>query len=154
MARVYLAPTIQALPLIYSVDSPVGQNHTNKRDDVLLVQFFLKVISEHDRLYMPPGQSPIQIDGIHGPQTSAYIRQYQLENSRRNPGAKAGGTLKQDGIVHPIQAGSPVSPVSSTLYTIVALNLSYGRARGTEMLRDITKDPLFPAGLRPSIAVG
>ena len=154
MARVYLAPTIQALPLVYSVDSPVGPNCINKRDDVLLVQFFLKVISEHDRLYLPPGQSPMQIDGIQGPQTSAFIRQYQIENSRRNPGAEAGGGLKQDGVVHPVQAGSIIGSVGHTLLTIMAMNLSYKLARGLEMQRDITKDPLFPGALRPSLAVG
>ena len=44
MARVYLITG--SLKLVYTVDFAVGTGCANKRDDALLVQFFLKVVSE------------------------------------------------------------------------------------------------------------
>ena len=47
MARVYI--TTGNISICYTIDGAVGTGCANKRDDVLLVQFFLKVISRRVR---------------------------------------------------------------------------------------------------------
>lgn len=65
MARVYLIENNPRSELFYSVDAAVGSGRPNHYDDVLLVQFLLKVRSEcgtgHEE-YVPPGTGPIAID--------------------------------------------------------------------------------------------
>jgi len=63
MARVYI--TTGTITVCYTIDGAVGVGCPNKRDDVLLVQFFLKVISEGPAAgrYRPPNKGPITCDG-------------------------------------------------------------------------------------------
>ena len=79
MARVLL-PTVRAsgIAVMYSVDQAVGSGGANRRDDVLLVQFFLLIARDSDARgnqgFTPPGQQTIKTDGVFGPETAAYIK--------------------------------------------------------------------------------
>jgi|ERR1700722_5147573 hypothetical protein len=150
MARVFVSTGV--LPVLYAIDQAVGSGCPNRRDDVLLVQFLLKVVSEGPKKdkYTPPGRGPIQCDGAWGPISQAYLNQYIAANSASNPNSP----LTKDGRVDPVVAGNFTGSRTGNLYTIVALNHSYKNTRGASALTDITADAVFPADLRPSIKVG
>ena len=88
MARVFLVtPSGGTFTVLYSVDQVVGVGGLNRRDDILLVQFFLQVARDDDARgnsgFIPPGEAPINIDGIFGRNTAAHIKFFQEESLRR-----------------------------------------------------------------------
>jgi len=149
MARVYLINT--SFKLAYTIDQAVGNGCPNRRDDVLLVQFFLKVVSEGpDKSgFTPVGRGPMKIDGFWGPISQAYLNQFIAFNSTQNPTSP----LTQDGRVDPVVHGRATGSRTGLLYTILALNVTYKNVRGPNSLLDITTDPLFPQELRPSLQI-
>ena len=149
MARVYLITG--SLKLAYTVDFAVGTGCANKRDDALLVQFFLKVVSEGPQkdAFTPPGRPAIATDGIWGPNSQAYLDQFINANSAQNPSAP----LKKDGRVDAVVGGKLKGSLTGLVYTILALNNSYRGVRGNAAMLDITTDALFPAELRPSLKI-
>jgi hypothetical protein len=131
----------------FVTDQAVGAGLPNVPQDVLLVQFFLRVASETARGFagfQPPGELPIAIDGRCGQQTQTYISFYQKEVNRR-VGRKL---LEQDGRIDPIRPGQSFG-LSQTFFTILDLNVAY-RARRGDNTR-IETDPLFPQALGPSL---
>jgi len=77
------------------------------------------------------------------------LNQYISANSAANPNSP----LKQDGRVDPVVNGKCTGSLSGKFYTILALNDTYSKVRGTAALTDITTDPLFPGALRPSVKI-
>ncbi len=147
MARVLLYAKT-GMPF-YVVDSTVGKGCPNIRQDVLLVQFFLRALmvdAGKEKAYVPPGEQPIKVDGVCGAHTIAYIKFFQEENMRRNPGA----TIHVDGRVDPLLTGSSVSSITHSTYTIVRLNSTYKTRFGTFFANPIL-DPLFPRELVHSL---
>lgn len=150
MARVYLR-NIGSFKVLLTVEQTVGRGCPNRRDDVMLVQFFLKVATDGgvpSGGYGPPGQQPIKIDGIYGHQTQAYIDYYQAENSRRNPASP----LKADGRVDPVH-GKALGSVTQSVYTILALNVTFQNVRGPNALMNPSSDRYYPAAPTPSLYV-
>ena len=92
MARVFL-PTVRAsgIAVMYSVDQAVGFGGANRRDDVLLVQFFLLIARDSDARgnqgFTPPGQQTIKTDGVFGPETACVYRKLKL--------GRSGGEVRQ-----------------------------------------------------------
>ncbi len=133
----------------FVVDYPGGKGCPNIRQDVLLVQFFLKAISVDagsEKAYVPPGEQPIKVDGVCGAHTIAYIKFFQEENMRRNPAA----TIHVDGRVDPLLTGTSVSSITHSTYTIIRLNATYKTRFGTFFANPIL-DPLFPRDLVRSL---
>jgi hypothetical protein len=149
MARVYLINA--ALKLVYTIDQAVGNGCPNRRDDVLLVQFFLKVVSEGPQKseFTPAGRGPMNTDGGWGPASQAYLNQFIVVNSAQNPGSP----LTQDGRVDPVVGGRVTGSQTGHVYTILALNTSYKNVRGPAALQDVTTDSAFPQELRPSLKI-
>ena len=168
MARVMLMPKGMAdYGHVYVTDEEVGVGKANRRDDVLLVQFFLAALSSDllrsgDRVfnytnkagtdfnYTVPSQGPISVDGVCGKQTVAYIRHFQAEASKE-PGRPPDLLMVGDGVVTPIRKGQPWGAKTGKVLSIVRLNAEYRGMFGTARLADISADPLFPAELRSAI---
>ncbi len=134
------------MKLEYVVDQAVGQGGANFRNDVLLVQYFLYVAMEYGDTspgYNPPGEQPIAIDGACGRQTIAYIKYFQEEGNRRNPGSPT----VVDGRVDPIANGTIVGPLSGRFYTILALNAAFRERRGVAAHDDLGGNGDFPQEL-------
>ena len=150
MARVYLLDT-SFMKLVHTVDQAVGTGCPNRRDDVLLVQFFLKVVSDGPErsLLTPGGFPPLHIDGLWGPISQAYLDQYIQVKSAENPASQ----LSEDGRVDPVVSGRVSGSMTGLIYTILALNKTYQNVRGPTALQNITTDPLFPPELRPSLQI-
>ena len=167
MARVMLMPKGMAeYGHVYVTDDEVGAGRVNRRDDVLLVQFFLAALSSDllqsgnrffnytnrrgvDFNYTVPNHRPLQVDGTCGNETVAYIKHFQAEASKE-PGIKREFVMVGDGVVTPIRKGQPWGARSGQVLSIVKLNSEYAGMFGKSRLADITADPLFPAELQSS----
>src|SRR5215208_4070845 len=95
-----LSPATSIMRVFYGIDLAVGPGKANRRDDVLLVQFFLRSISRTTdnvtkESYSPPGQAPLLVDGLYGPRTAAYLKHFETVLSRASQGAAM--QLWQDG---------------------------------------------------------
>jgi hypothetical protein len=148
MARVLLLKN-QQFDKVYVNDKTVGPAGANVRDDVCLVQYFLRVAMEDAKDspgFKPPNEQPIKIDGFFGGQTARYIKFFQEEVNRRRK-----GLLKADGNVDSPRTGTMTSSISKTFYTIGALNAAYRNRRGDS--HDISSDPLYPQELDGSLFI-
>ena len=131
MARLYLINP-SAMKLVYTNDQAVGNGCPNRRDDVLLVQFFLKVISDGPGKgdFTPAGRGPLSIDGLWGPISQAFLNQYIAVNSAENPTSP----LTRDGRVDPVVNGRVSGSRSGHVYTILALNNTYKKRPGSSRI--------------------
>ncbi len=149
MAHVKLGQTGTTSVPLYLIDRPVGRGQANMRDDVLVVQFFLRALAGVKAAgtgdtYQVPGAAPLTIDGAFGNETNAAIVRFQKVLSA----ASGGGAfqMQQDGIVHPA-SGSVFGTRTGSLMSIVRLNLEYRFTFGNNMMMRIDIDPLFPRQL-------
>lgn len=150
MPRVFLFN--EAMQVVYSVDQTVGQGAANLREDVLLVQFFLRVLMEdrNGESFRPPGERPITIDGAFGKQTNTYIKFFEEQLTRFNPG----NPVVKDGKIEPMSPGSGgLGTVTGAVFKIGRLNFEHLKRRGFAIHNDVKKDPLFPPALLPSLYV-
>jgi hypothetical protein len=136
------------IKLIYTVDKAVGAGCPNLRDDVALVQFFLRAVMEDEKDYrLPPGQ-PLSIDGIFGPQTTLYINSWLQQESKI---AQNIGIPVQDGVISPPLNRGGIGSLSHVRYSMVSLNVIYGSTNGLDKHANIGTDPRCPIALLPSI---
>jgi len=149
MARVHLFSKPTAMnKLIYTIDKAVGAGCPNLRDDVALVQFFVRAVMEDGKDYQIPAGAPLSIDGIFGPQTILYIKSWQQQESKLREGfAKP----MQDGVISPVIDRSGLGSLSHVRYSIISLNMGYGLVNGIEKHANIATDPRCPTALLPSI---
>ena len=165
MARVMLMPKGMAeYGHVYVTDEEVGAGRPNRRDDVLLVQFFLAALSSDllhsgtrafnytnkkgtDFNYTVADHRPIKVDGTCGSETAAYIKHFQAEASKER-GQPKEFMLVGDGSVSPIRKGQPWGAHSGQVLSIVKLNSEYRNMFGTARLADISADPFFPPELK------
>ncbi len=145
MARVYLRHDQSEMLVIYDVDAAVGRGGANHRDDILLIQFFLRVAMEtaDSPGYVPPGEDPIAIDGVYGRQTQAYIDFFQTEGKTRNP-ARLPIT---DGRIDSLHTAFR-SPQPGVVHDIYALNRLYQKRH--RFHDNLAADPVFPPDLARS----
>ncbi len=151
MARA-LIDTGRTFTVLYTVENIVGSGGSNRRDDVLLVQFFLRVAMEEDKArggdrFVPPGEQPISIDGIFGRQTIAYLKFFQEEGSRR-----IGFPRAADQRVEPLNS-SLRGAIGRNLLTMAALNFDYMERMGKGFHSNISLDSRFPIELRKFLFV-
>ena len=167
MARVMLMPKGMAeYSHVYVTDEEVGRGRTNRRDDVLLVQFFLAALSSDllqsgnrffnytnkrgiDFNYTVPNHKPLQVDGTCGSETVTYIKHFQAEASK--DARQKEFMLVGDGVVTPIRKGQPWGARSGQVLSIVKLNSEYARHVRQARLADISTDPFFPPELKPAL---
>src|SRR5262249_26735498 len=114
----------------------------NNRDDVMLVQFFLKRVYQNSPRYLRSPDGVMVIDGIIGPITQRWINRFQLDT--RN----AGRSVRVDGIVN--QAHGSVASISRTVYTIIHLNSAFKEAEPA-VFDDLEDDPEVPPELAAAI---
>ena len=154
MARVILVQSNPLVNLVYSVDQAVGEGCANRRDDVLLVQFLLRTLREDTQDngvkypgFRPPGQDPIDIDGVFGPQTNKYIRFFDAELNRQRAGQPESAKVVTDGRIDPIASGGFLGSLSHKIYKMFLLNTYYAEIRGKPMHEKIYMDHSFPKEL-------
>jgi hypothetical protein len=137
--------------VVYLIDMAVGRSSANRRDDVLLVQFFLNAmwgkLTDKKTVFGASGAAPA-IDGVCGPITigaiEAFQRWYWEEPAR-------GGFI--DGRVDPVPLGQHVGPLHHRVYTILGLNVNFGFTFGVDRHARLSKEPNFPLELKPRLFV-
>jgi len=102
----------------YNVSYAVGMGCPNWDEDVMMVQFFLQKIYEHEDMKKHTPQGSMTIDGKCGPITRNWILKFQLDVRTQ------GYDALPDGIVN--KAGNAKSneytSISNTQYIIRAMN--------------------------------
>ncbi|MBL8122503.1 MAG: hypothetical protein KIT61_18030 [Pyrinomonadaceae bacterium] len=136
-------------PFFWAVSSSVGYGCRNKREDVLLIQFFLNRIIEEARniitsdIIMGVVKDPAPFkkipemlvpDGDFGGKTWAAVKWLQ----------KVSGYCVVDGMVSESDGTNALTPKSKMWYTIHILNYFY-RDLCTEYFSDIRSDPKLPS---------
>lgn len=140
------------LAVAYVVDGAVGAGCRNQRDDVLLVQFFLRVLGPRTvkgtkETFQPQNGPPLAIDGVCGRRTIAAIKTFQTQFNKAVGDPSNPGFLAQDGVVHPLEQGSPFGRRSNHVLTVIRLNTEYTFQFGLDRHKRIDMDPLFPREL-------
>jgi hypothetical protein len=155
MARVMLlAPGQSSYSIIFVNDEAVGRGCPNRRDDVLLIQFMLGMLAainsrfEFGEVDFAPTGFPrtLKMDGICGPHTIASIKNFQRMGSLKKQGTAL--AMIMDGIVNPVRAGQPWTPLGSNVLTIVRMNHEYYQMMGPGSLTDVGALVNMPKELR------
>ncbi len=100
MARVSLIRLKTNDPYVYNIDDSVGPGAPNRRDDVLLVQYFLKSINDK-RDAASPRFAPLplapsevfKVDGVAGPITFRAIEHFQQQAAQQGRKVVADGRV-------------------------------------------------------------
>ena len=147
MARVSLIQfNLGPSGIFYNVDTSVGPGRPNRRDDVLLVQYFMresfKGVPSFKKDPFPGGV--LAVHGRAGPQTFAAIRHFQ------KMAKKTGLTSAQDGRVDPPVGEKLRGSISQTQYTITSMNLGFKKARSRDW-PNVSKASDCPGELRPRL---
>jgi len=132
-------------PFVYNVSYKVGYVGYNCRDDVLLVQYFLKKIWERSSA-RPPG-GVMKVDGWMGPITDRWIREFQSGATMTPPTSDA---MVHDGIVDRATGGASSTEAGQT-WTIMGLNFSF-RNRYPELYDILPLAPDLPPLLAYALA--
>ena len=115
-------------PVVYNLDANVGMFKPNNRQDVLLVQFFLREIMNHpDAKAGRPAGNDISVDGLFGNQTETWI--YAFQNLVRSKGGKV---IVVDGKVNAAPSDYRNKMAGNVGYTILHLNGTYRRRWRTD----------------------
>jgi len=138
----------------YVVDRAVGPGRPNLRDDVLLVQFFLRVlgprpIENTGESFLPPAQQTLAIDGTFGDRTRDAIKTFQTQFNKTalNVPANDPFRLVTDGVIDSLANGALVGPRQGHVFTIVRFNTEYVFQFGLDRHKRLDLDPLFPREL-------
>ena len=147
MAHVKLlrVPT-RFIRVAYFVDAMVGRGGANRRDDVLLVQFFLNTLwgkkPDNQEVIGDSGPAP-RIDGDCGSETInaiAVFQRFYWETTKTARGFS-------DGRVEPLPPGKTFTPLRDVPYTMIGLNVNYGVLLGSDRHALLWKEPNFPSEL-------
>ena len=138
-------PNIQ---LLYLNDASVGRSSANRRDDVLLVQFFLNALwgkSPDKKTVIGDSGTPPAIDGVCGRVTIAAIETFQKWYWQQ--------PNFTDGRVEHLPPGRQFGPLRNLPYTIIGLNVNFGFAFSPDRHGRLSKEPNFPAEIKPKLFV-
>jgi hypothetical protein len=137
--------------VVYLIDAVVGRGSANRRDDVLLVQFFMNgmwgKLTDKKTVFGASGAAPA-VDGVCGRVTIGAIETFQKwywEEPARSSFA--------DGRVDPLPLGRQVGPLHQLPYTIMGLNVNFGFTFGVDRHARLSKEPNFPLELKPKLFV-
>jgi hypothetical protein len=134
--------------LLYLNDAAVGRGGANRRDDVLLVQFFLNALwgtSPDKKTVIGDSATPPAIDGVCGRVTIGAIETFQRWYWQQPDFT--------DGRVDPLPIGRQFGPLHKLPYTIIGLNANFGFAFSVDRHARLSREPNFPAELKPKLFV-
>lgn len=147
--KIITASNNPVVPILYLIDQAVGMGAPNRRGDVLLVQFMIRILQEQPQKwdgipfdFRMPGGGVISVDGHCGPQTLKHLANFRAVYDQ---GAKdSPETMLRDARVDPLVGHSPVGPRTGHVLTILRLNQGVAAAIGRDRFMRLNAEPLFP----------
>lgn len=142
MPRLYFTG-LQVQPVMISTDNSVGKGCTNQRNDVLLVQFMMRVVNEspaNSNWWQKKEKRPLTIDGTCGEVTQSFIRLMQ---------GQVGG-VTEDGRIDPIINARKFTK-TGMVKTMIKLNGAYMNATGNNNMASMQFHPLWPQELNAEL---
>ena len=143
--------------LFYNTDGFVGpakapgihRGAHNRKDDVMLVQHFLKIVAQNPAKFRNPSSPPkkfptMKVDGFYGDITASWIGAFQQHLH------KIGRPVFVDGVVDQVINGVKLSP-NGFIWTLAMLNITMGQVTGDELWDEWWKEPTVPALLRDKV---
>ncbi len=128
----------------YNVSYAVGMGCRNWDEDVMMVQFFLQKIYEHEDMKKKTPKGTMTVDGKCGPITRNWILKFQLDVR-----IIEGYNALPDGIVD--KAGNAksneITSISNTQYIIRAMN-NFLRTKQKPLYRTLPVNAEVPPPLR------
>lgn len=84
-----LSRETSTIQIIYLIDQAVGRGCPNRRGDVLLVQFFIRLLQDQPQKFdgeqynfIPGSGRQLNIDGICGEETIRHIAHFKQEHDK------------------------------------------------------------------------
>lgn len=137
----------EELPIFYNINFAVGDNAPNMKEDVMLVQFFLREVYKGRTSFDPaekPPRGEMKVDGVCGPITKNWLLKFQLDI--RNRGSSIYADKRAD------KVKGVVSSISQTIYTLIFLNAGVKKVRPD--FENLESAPDVPNELRPAFRMG
>ena len=128
----------------YNIDSPVGKSRSNKLEDVMLVQFFMKEIFDFKApitTAQPFPSQPLVVNGSADQNTFDWILAFQKA-------FKAFGiAIQVDGVVDPARAFLTTrSALANSVYTVAVFNNIF-ESQQPDQFPKLWEHPRVPAAL-------
>jgi hypothetical protein len=145
MPRIFFTHS-RTQPLLISIDEAVGPGCANKRPDVLLVQFMMKVAHDSPQnanFWSLKSGSSLKIDGVCGQHTQSMIKLFQDHIN----------AVVQDGRIDPVTNGTFFGSRHGKLMTMIALNMAYLQGAATDHLWTMPHHGWWPRELTPLMQV-
>ena len=130
--------------LFYNLDGSVGKGGANRRDDVLLIQYLMKVTSFIPGKFKATVGGATPVAGVWGDVDDTLLGMLQQEWSER------GTATWQDRRVDPVPPHMSQTPVHHTQYKILTLNMIYSSLRPTDFPK-MSEATDCPMDLKPKI---
>jgi hypothetical protein len=129
--------------LLYLNDAAVGRGSPNRRDDVLLVQFFLNALwgTSPDKTTVIGSGAVPAIDGVCG--TSSVPSRLCRDGTGAAAARRPSPTTCRSASSRPVRG-----PLHKFPYTIIGLSVDFGGAFGVDRHFRLGKEPNFPAELK------
>src|SRR5262249_16617921 len=136
--------------MLFLNDAAVGAGCPNRRDDVLLVQFFLWVLwgEKPDKITVIGSGPEPPVNGVCGTETIRAIEAFQKWYWNLPP--RTGFT---DGRGDFLPVGRTLGLLRNLPYTIIGLNVNFGAVYGVDRHARIGKESSFPAELKRKLFV-
>ncbi len=151
MAVVKVLKNPEVITHAYLVSAPVGAGRPNRRDDVLLIQFFLAALAPLNdpatqESFQPPGAPPLAIDGFWGHNSQRYLDHYLAVFNRGSAKVSDKGVWS-DSAVDPVLPGQFVGTIHGRTMVMISLNAAFRAILGTPAHAQLHTNPLFPREL-------
>ncbi|MDR6874387.1 hypothetical protein J2Y55_005421 [Bosea sp. BE125] len=148
-----LSRETRTLQIMYQIDLAVGRGCPNKRGDVLLVQFFIRLLQDQPQKFdgeqynfIPSGGRQLNIDGICGEETIRHIVHFKREHDKG--GASGEQVMLKDQRIDPMVTSSPFGVRTGHVLSILRLNQDAAESIGAERFRKLYAERLFPQELK------
>ena len=152
--KIIISPT-SMIPVIYLIDQAVGRGGANRRADVLLVQFFIRLLQDQPQKFdgeqynFIPGKSKfLAVDGVCGEETIRAITHFKNEHDKGARDKNSAENMLKDGRVDPMIAGNPFGARTGRVLSILRLNQDVVESVGVERFRKLHAERLFPQELK------
>ena len=127
----------------YNVSYAVGMGCRNWEEDVMMVQFFLQKIYEHEDMRKKTPRGSMSVDGKCGPITRNWILKFQLDVRTDGYDALPDGIVDKAGNAK----SNEITSISNTRYIIRAMN-NFLRKKQRPLYSTLPVNPAVPPLLR------